>query len=385
MSVRTIALTLAPTDAERPALERLQAAFNEACNYLSGVAWREQEFNSVRLHRLTYHETRTRFGLLAQHAVRAIGVVADSYKADRKAQHTFRPDAAVVLDTPRLYRIRGNRASIATLNGRQHVALNIGGIQRRQLSEAVKLAEADLVRDHKGRWRLLVSAHYTDPPIREMAGVLGIDLGRTDIAATSDGETFSGAHITAIRDRYARNRRNRQKKAAKGTRSTRRRCRQLQTRLSRREHRFQANVNHTISRRLVENASITNRVLAVEDLTGIRERTNGQRRGKTERRRSNSWAFAQLRAFLAYKCVAAGIPLVVVPPAYTSQTCACCLHIGQRDGKRFACGHCGYTSDADINGARVIALLGRSVMAPRGPWLCCSYQPGRRASESPRL
>ena len=159
MGVRTIALTLRPTDAEKAALERLQGAFNEACNYASEVAWREREFNSVRLHRLVYVDLRARFGLLAQHAVRAIGVVAASYKAERGVQHTFKPTAAVVLDTPRLYRIVGNRARVTTLDGRLNVELNIGGIQRRQLAEAVKLAEADLVRDHKGRWRLLVSAH----------------------------------------------------------------------------------------------------------------------------------------------------------------------------------------------------------------------------------
>lgn len=385
MSVRTIALTLKPTDVESAALARLQRAFSEACNYASEVAWQEGEFNSVRLHRLAYYDVRARYGLLAQHAVRAIGVVADSYTSDKTRRHTFQPTAAVCLDTPRLYRIAHNRVGIATLDGRLNVELNIGGIQRRQLADVVKLAEADLVRDHKGRWRLLVSAHYADPPTIDTDGVLGIDLGRTDIAATSDGETFSGAHLTAIRDRYARNRRHRQRKAAKGTRSTRRRARQVQQRLSRREQRFQRQVNHTISRRLVENAAATHRALAVEDLTGIRERTNGQRRDKTERHRSNRWAFAQLRAFLTYKCVTAGVPLVVVPPAYTSQTCATCLHIGHRAGKRFTCGHCGYTSDADINGARMIALLGANVMCPRGPWLCCSYQPGRRAPESPCL
>ncbi len=387
MGVRTIALTLRPTDAEKAALERLQGAFNEACNYASEVAWREREFNSVRLHRLVYVDLRARFGLLAQHAVRAIGVVAASYKAERGVQHTFKPTAAVVLDTPRLYRIVGNRARVTTLDGRLNVELNIGGIQRRQLAEAVKLAEADLVRDHKGRWRLLVSAHYADPPTMDIEGVLGVDLGRTDIAVTSDGATFSGAHVTAIRDRYARNRARRQRKASKGTRSTRRRVRAAQTRLSGREHRFQANVNHTISRRIVDSAVASRQAIACEDLTGLRERTNTQRRSKTERRRSNSWAFHQLRVFLAYKCQAAGVPFVLVNPRYTSQMCHRCLHMGERSGKRFACVNpmCRWCGDADYNGALNIALLGAAVTSPGGPWLCCSYQPGRRASESPRL
>src|SRR5439155_24970537 len=99
----------------------------------------------------------------------------------------FRPNTAVVLDIPRLYRVEHNRASISTLAGRTKVELNIGGVQRRQLATAEKLGEADLVQDHKGRWRLLVSAHYADPPVIQTEGALGVDLGRTDIAATSDG------------------------------------------------------------------------------------------------------------------------------------------------------------------------------------------------------
>jgi transposase len=113
-------------------------------------------------------------------------------------------------------------------------------------------------------------------------------------------------------------------------------------------------------------------MLPREDLTGIRERTNTQPRTKTERRRSNSWAFAQLRAFLAYKARAAGVRVVLVPPQYTSQTCHECLRIGQRSGKQFVCHNpcCplyGLSADADINGARVIARLGASFMRPRGP------------------
>jgi putative transposase len=132
----------------------------------------------------------------------------------------------------------------------------------------------------------------------------------------------------------------------------------------------------------------TGRAVAVEDLTGIRARTNGQLRCKADRRRSNGWAFAQLRAFIAYKAQAAGTPLVVVPPQYTSQTCCACLHIGERSGKRFVCGHprCQLyrqAVDADINGARVIARLGASFMRPSGPWLSCALD--CKASENTRL
>jgi len=115
MSTRTIALTLRPTAAETIALLRLQERFNAACNYISGVAWEAQEFNKVRLQRLVYGDVRATYGLMAQHTIRAIAVVADAYKLDHDTQRTFRADAAVVLDTPRLYRVKHNRARITTL------------------------------------------------------------------------------------------------------------------------------------------------------------------------------------------------------------------------------------------------------------------------------
>jgi IS605 OrfB family transposase len=107
-----------------------------------------------------------------------------------------------------------------------------------------------------------------------------------------------------------------------------------------------------------------NQVIVLEDLTGIRERTNQQRRSKTERRRANSWAFYQLRMFIDYKATVKGIPVILVNPAYTSQTCHKCLHIHPekgkfyRSGKTFQCGHCGWKGDADLNGANNIKRLG---------------------------
>jgi len=387
MSIRTIALTLAPTDAQRTAFLRLRRSFADACTYISGVAWDTGTFNRVRLQQATYADVRATYGLMAQHTCQAVSVVAQAYRKDTDTQRTFKPTMAVPLDTPRLYRLAGNHVAITTLDGRLAVKLNIGGIQRAWLKGATALKEADLVCDRKGRWRLMVSAVYADPPPIATDGVLGVDLGRTDIVMTSDGDTFSGQQVTAVRDRYSRTRRMIQRNVSKGTRSSRRRGRQTLARLSGREHRFQAQVNHTISRRIVTQAVASGRAIALEDLRGIRERTKTQARTKAERRRSNSWAFPQLRLFLAYKCVGAGVPLLLVNPAYTSRMCHRCLHIGDRSGKRFTClnADCRWWGDADLNGARNIALLGCSLNAPHGPWLCCSYQPGRRALEIPRL
>jgi transposase len=79
------------------------------------------------------------------------------------------------------------------------------------------------------------------------------------------------------------------------------------------------------------------------------------------------------------------VPVVIVPALYTSQTCHICLHSGKRSGKHFRCinPECGWSGDADFNGACMIARLGDSVMVPRGPGLSCPLD--SRAATSPRL
>jgi IS605 OrfB family transposase len=136
---------------------------------------------------------------------------------------------------------------------------------------------------------------------------------------------------------------------------------------------YQRHLHH--QQKLVYQAKHKGWGIALEDLNGIRARTNQQPRSKTERRRSNSWAFFQLRRFLAYKAIRAGVPLVLVNPAHTSKTCHCCYRIGERQGKGFCCWDgCGWSGDADYNAACVLSVLGASVILPRGPWMACHLE-----------
>ncbi len=187
------------------------------------------------------------------------------------------------------------------------------------------------------------------PEPQTVNGVLGVDFGRTDIAHTSEGDNWNGQQLNKVRDHYSQLRAVLQRKASKGTRSSRRRCCQLLQRLSGKERRFQAWVNHCISKTIVSRARATCTMITLEDLTGIRGRVNQQPRSKTERRRSNSWAF------ITYKALKEGVRVGLVNPRYSSQTCHRCLHIhpdpsqSYRSGKGFKCGHCGWEGDADFN------------------------------------
>jgi IS605 OrfB family transposase len=357
MTIRTIAITIRPTAEQVAALEHLQRQWSAACAAISAVAWREREWNKVRLQRLVYGEVRGTYGLLAQYTIRAIAVVAASYKADKTCCHTFRPDAAIVLDTPRLYRLNAalTEASIATLDGRIVVSLAIGGKQREQLKAATKLAEADLIRDERGRWRLLVCAHHADPPVETPNDVLGVDLGIVNIATDSDGTLYSGTDLLGMRIRH---RRLRKRLQAKGTKAARRLLKQRR----RKERRFATNTNHVISKHLVAVAKGTGRAIAIEELGGIRERISVR---APQRVTLHAWSFDQLRQFLVYKAKMAGVLVILVDPRNSSRTCPCCGSVSRANRPSqswFSCQSCGFSGHADVIAATVLRQRGRAVV-----------------------
>jgi IS605 OrfB family transposase len=371
-TTRTIACKLAPTPEQRVELDATIVAFADACNFIADVARREHTTNKVKVQHACYTDVRARFGLSANLAIRAIARVCAALKVQSKAHATFEPTSIDYDQRIFSFREWDWTFSLTLLHCRARLETLLGERQQARLKGRAPTS-ATLVKRRDGTFFLHAQITDIAPTPRETHDVLGVDLGRTDIAHTSDDQDWSGQDLTAVRNRYSRLRAALQKKASKGTRSTRRRCRQLLARLSGREARFQRQINHEISKDLIGTAVESGRAIALEDLTGIRERTNQQPRRKSERRHSNSWAFYQLRSFMAYKAEDAGVVLHLVPPAYTSQMCHACLHMGERHGKRFACANpaCGWHGDADLNGALNIRALGLNVAQPRGPWLHC--------------
>ncbi|MFS8968025.1 RNA-guided endonuclease InsQ/TnpB family protein [Synechococcus sp. H55.4] len=383
--VLTISCKLKVSASQAVKLEATLSAFAQALNWVNQNT-PEKVVNPVKLQSLCYRAIRTRFGLssnLAQQVCRRLAA------ARKVAQQKNRPVKAFksgfVTYDARIFSFREKdwTVSLTTVEGRERFELDIGNYQRGMLAGSHPKA-ATLVKRQDGFYYIQIGVEQDPPEPRDTTEAIGVDLGRRDIAHTKDsvpltrteGDHWNGQQLNQVRDHYSRLRAALQRKASMGTRSTRRRCRELLQRLSGRERRFQAWVNHRISKSIVSRAQATRSFIALEDLTGIRERVNQQPRSKRERRRANSWAFYQLRQFVHYKAARAGIQVVVVPPAYSSQTCHQCLWLGQREGKHFRCVNpvCGWEGDADLNGANVIALLGVAVNRPRGPWLACQLQ-----------
>jgi IS605 OrfB family transposase len=365
--VLTLVCKLNPTPLQLEKLEVVLHAFAEACNYTNQVI-KPEITSKLTIQGIVYEDLRAKFGLPANLAVRAcarVGANRLTAKKKDKPVKAFKPTSADYDARIFAFREKDWTVSLTTLSGREHIKINAGNYQRGKLAGR-KPTSAQLCKHRDGQYYIHIQLKDEVPEPPPTKKVIGVDFGRRDIAATSNGDSWSGKQLTKTRDRYSLTRASLQRKASTRTRSSRRRCRQVLARLSGRERRFQAWVNHNISKTIIQQAKSEQALVAIEDLTGIRERTNQKPRNKTERRRSNSWAFYQLRMFLEYKGLKDGVEVVAVSAAYTSQTCNHCLHIGLRSEKRFKCGNCELSCDADLNGAKMIALLGLSVSQPGG-------------------
>lgn len=352
----------------RPQFERTFVGFADACNQILAVAKENNCWNTNKLHHLTYYTVRAATGLKANHVCQAIRRVVDNSKATRKIKK-FRP-TSVSLDARTFVFYEDEcQVGVTLITGRVNLKLLIGNYQRALLKGQTPTS-AVLVRHQDSSYYINVVVELPTEPTGKTPKVIGVDLGRKDIATTSTGKAWDGKQLQATRDRYSRVR-------AKVTRKRTRSGRRLLRRLSGRERRFQSWVNHNISKTLVSDAKKIVAALAFEDLTGIRNSLNQEPRDKTERRRSNNWAFYQLRLFIGYKAAMRGVPVVFVPPAYTSKTCSRCHHVhpqqgkSYRSGKTYKCGHCGLKIDADLNAAKNIAALGQSVNLPEIPGISC--------------
>jgi IS605 OrfB family transposase len=342
---QTLMIKLAPTPEQHKALLETVERFNEACNYISQLAFEHHTASRVKLHHLAYHYLREHYGLSAQMAVRVVGKVVEQYRRDKTRFHIFKPHSAMVYDS-RILAFKGlDKISILTLRGRLIIPIRIGEYQAARMHTVAK--ETDLIlRNSTFYLATVVDAPEATPD--DPTGVLGVDLGIVHLAVDSDGEFYSGEQVDKVREHLDN---LKTKLQSRGTKSAKRHLK----RLSGKEANFRRNTNHIISKRLVAKAKDTHRLLALEDLKGIRQRVSVNH---SQRRRYHSWAFNQLRQFITYKAKIAGVLVKLVDSRYTSQTCPCCGFVSKHNRvsqSSFVCQVCGFASNADLTGAINIA------------------------------
>jgi putative transposase len=193
-----------------------------------------------------------------------------------------------------------------------------------------------------------ISVTIPEKPMIEPKTWIGIDRNTTGhIATLASPETWKvwklGKKADHTHKKYREIRRKLQKAGKLG----------LLKKIKNRENRIIRDLNHKVSRKIVEIAKKDNAGIKLEELDGIR---NNKKRTKYFNYGLNSWSFYQLEKFIEYKAKLEGIPITYVEPKNTSKECSRCGSIGIREGKSFKCPHCGHVDHADANASFNIAL-----------------------------
>ena len=356
-----------------------------ACNYVSEYLFNNNfPLNKNEVQKVIYNTIREKFNLKSQMTISCIRSVIARYKTV-KTQMARRPYKYQDQNTGEWYRevrdlnwlhkpisfnrpqvdlqrnrdwsyLSSGQLSINTLDGRVKVDPICRGFNQ-YLDGTWKFGLAKLLKS-SGKWYLHISAtkEVTDFDKQAVKHVVGIDRGLRFLVTSYDeqGKTafFDGQAIMRKRAKYQKLRAILQ---TKGTKSAKRRLKKL----SGRENRWISDVNHCLSKTLVQKYG-ANTLFVLENLNGVSfERTDLP---KALRNQNKSWAFYQLEQFLTYKAHLNNSEVVEVSAKYTSQRCPKCGVI-KKDNRNhekheYHCDNCGYRSNDDRIGAMNIQLLG---------------------------
>ena len=383
---KTIKLCIHVTPEQEVLFRQMTEQYRQACNFVSQYIFNNQ-FNLTyqSLNKELYGDLRNLFGLKSQLAQSSIKTTIVRYKTVRhqlfqtpyrykdengnwhriaktlewiwKPVFFNRPQADLVRNRDYSFVDNGEALSINTLGKRTKCTFEDKHFAE-YLNGSYELGTAKLV-ELKGMWYLHipVTKAVEDFQKENVRHVIGIDRGLRflTVSYNEQGKTefVSGQKIATKRHKFQTVRKHLQ---SKGTKSAKRKLKAI----SGRENRWMSDINHQISKTLVEKYG-KDTLFVIEDLTGVSfEKSNLSRTAK-QNYDLRSWSFYQLEQFLTYKAHENRSEVLKVSAKYTSQRCPKCgtIHKDNRDhGKHLYICQCGYKSNDDRIGAMNIQLLG---------------------------
>lgn len=388
--VKTMKLHIHPDEQAVILFRELTACYSHSCNYISRYIFQNgYVLNFMKLQEKLYYPLRKEYGLKSQFAISALKTVTARYKTvkeqlsqkpykyrDENDKWQYIPRTLDWLTKPvrfkrpqvdlvrnRDYSFVDNRTmlSVNTLGKRVKVSFDVPECFRAYFDGTWSFGTAKLV-SLKNEWYFHIPMTKEIPDtfdIQKPAHVVGIDRGLRFIATTydetGDCDFFAGKDILKKRSAFLKVRSELQ---AKGTKSAKRRLKAI----SGRENRFMTDVNHQLSKALVQRYG-SNTLFVLEDLSGVSfEEENLSGHSKEQRNEIRSWAFYQLEQMLTYKAQVCNSKVLKVDAGYTSQRCPKCGRIHKENRKHetheYICDSCGYRSNDDRVGAMNIYQLG---------------------------
>ena len=357
----TAKIQISATTDDKVLLDETMSVYSDACNYVSDYVFQTHDLKQFSLNKVLYSTLREKFGLKSQMAQSVFKTVIARYKTILENQKEWikpsfkKPQYDLVWN--RDYSLTQNCFSVNTLNGRVKLPYFAEGMSKYFDHDIYKFGTAKLVKKH-GKYFLHIPVTYDieESNISDICNVVGIDRGINFVVATYDSKHksnfVSGKAIKQKRAHYSKLRKELQ---IRQTPSARRRL----LAIGQRENRWMQDVNHQVSKALVE-SNPKHTLFVLEDLSGIRNATERVR--TKDRYVSVSWSFYDLEQKLIYKAKQNQSTVIKVDPRYTSQCCPVCGHIekSNRDKKihLFTCKNCGYKSNDDRIGAMNLYRMG---------------------------
>jgi IS605 OrfB family transposase len=193
-----------------------------------------------------------------------------------------------------------------------------------------------------GKWVAQVAVEAAAAESKGQA-TMGVDLGLKvpAVAVTDTGRTkFIG---NGRRNKYMK-RMFRARRWALGKAKKKKAVKKL----GNKEQRWMREQDHKASREVVNFAKANHvSVIRLEQLDNIYDTASTSRKNE---KNLHTWSFYRLGQYIAYKAALAGIKVVFVNPAHTSQTCPACGKRNHAKDRRYTCS-CGYVSHRDRVGA----------------------------------
>jgi putative transposase len=342
-------------------LDKTMSVYRDTCNYVSDYVFRTHDLKQFSLNKVMYSDLREKIGLKSQMAQSVFKTVIARYKTILENENTWikpsfkKPQYDLVWN--RDYSISQNCFSVNTLEGRVKLPYFAKGIEKYFDHSIYKFGTAKLVSKH-GKYFLHIPVTYevSESNLSDICNVVGIDRGINFVVATYDSkhnsDFVSGKSIKQKRANYSKVRKELQMRQ---TPSARRRIKAI----GQRENRWMQDVNHCVSKALVE-GNPKHTLFVLEDLSGVRKATERVR--TKDRYVSVSWSFFDLERKLIYKAKQNQSSVIKVNPRYTSQCCPICGHIEKSNRNKkihlFTCKNCGYKSNDDRIGAMNLYRMG---------------------------
>jgi putative transposase len=248
----------------------------------------------------------------------------------------------------------------------------LGWIHYRNSREVIGEVKNVTVSQSCGKWYVSIQTEYeVTEPAHASTSMVELDAGVAKLATLSDGTIFEPVNsFKANQKKLAKLQREMSHKVkfSNNWKKAKSKVQNLHSRIANIRRDYLHKVSTTISKNhamiVIEDLKVSN---MSKSAAGTESQPGRNVRAKSGLNRSildQGWY--ELRRQLEYKQLWRGGQVLAINPAYTSQKCTCCGHTAKENRQsqsQFACLECGYTANADINGARNILAAGHVALA----------------------